>query len=820
MNSLSNFQFHKFNINTQRNFFNSYDFNNRQKSKTNPNGFFNNNIIEKNTLNNTRYNNMIPTFLSQQIPPKNNMNKLHKLSQDKFPNKEIITSDFESILKFGDSNKIDQLLPHMIYNDLSFAKNNHLKLVLGKFQHLLKYLFSQQQNLLNKNNKIETMFNNENSNMNKKIRQIENEEYKMNNLYKTNKKTIEKLNENIKKYKNILISSGKGNLIPKNYSKVINKNGVYHCQICLNKKFNNNEDLQEHYIKEHYNAVNKELNMKNNNNKGKNDLTKSYLNKKLSVFKNEVQDMILKQFQQNNNNLNNIKDIKLNSQYNKNNNDIKMSNFNLLPNDDENKDINDYLDRLEYEQKEQYAQLNNKIIQMKNEVFNQIKNLKIDSPPNITDINQNKNQEQENNNINNNNENSQINKNIFRDINEEKTPTGDDNNNNNNNNKKTEFNNSQSDKNIPESNNTNISNINNNNSENNNINNNNNDNNININNNNIENKININNNERRDEILNPFIRKDSNRQENNEFINDNKIINSPIPKIEEEDRKDNQINTNNDNQLNIENNQSRRNNNMIYSTKYIDQNNIIEEVSGRKESTMNNLTQNDLSNNQNISNEKEARFFTNTGESVKENSQIGPNLKLFNKNISQISFVQEPIAKEEFINKIKERDENVLLDKNKNMAEIENNYGVINFRNENVLEQKEDKLIKEQEKKYLKDENVNNNNLDEIDYDKIIKTIMKDTKEKMANDYKFKEFFDNLIQKNDLSDLLIQDMKISNININVNESKFNESKFNMSNLNNKMSVLRGSKEVSMFGSKNNYSRELDFLNKRKNSDLI
>ena len=815
MNSLSNFQFHKFNINTQRNFFNSYDFNNRQKSKTNPNGFFNNNIIEKNTLNNTRYNNMIPTFLSQQIPPKNNMNKLHKLSQDKFPNKEIITSDFESILKFGDSNKIDQLLPHMIYNDLSFAKNNHLKLVLGKFQHLLKYLFSQQQNLLNKNNKIETMFNNENSNMNKKIRQIENEEYKMNNLYKTNKKTIEKLNENIKKYKNILISSGKGNLIPKNYSKVINKNGVYHCQICLNKKFNNNEDLQEHYIKEHYNAVNKELNMKNNNNKGKNDLTKSYLNKKLSVFKNEVQDMILKQFQQNNNNLNNIKDIKLNSQYNKNNNDIKMSNFNLLPNDDENKDINDYLDRLEFEQKEQYAQLNNKIIQMKNEVFNQIKNLKIDSPPNITDINQNKIQEQENNNINNNNENSQINKNIFRDINEEKTPTGDD-----NNNKKTEFNNSQSDKNIPESNNTNISNINNNNSENNNINNNNNDNNININNNNIENKININNNERRDEILNPFIRKDSNRQENNEFINDNKIINSPIPKIEEEDRKDNQINTNNDNQLNIENNQSRRNNNMIYSTKYIDQNNIIEEVSGRKESTMNNLTQNDLSNNQNISNEKEARFFTNTGESVKENSQIGPNLKLFNKNISQISFVQEPIAKEEFINKIKERDENVLLDKNKNMAEIENNYGVINFKNENVLEQKEDKLIKEQEKKYLKDENVNNNNLDEIDYDKIIKTIMKDTKEKMANDYKFKEFFDNLIQKNDLSDLLIQDMKISNININVNESKFNESKFNMSNLNNKMSVLRGSKEVSMFGSKNNYSRELDFLNKRKNSDLI
>ena len=114
----------------------------------------------------------------------------------------------------------------------------------------------------------------------------------MDSLYKSNKNTIDKLKEKIKNFKNILISSGKGNLIPKNFSKTFNKNGIYRCQICLGKAFNTNEDLQQHYIKEHYNITNKELNTNNNSN-GKTDLTKSYLNKKLSIFKNELQDMIL-----------------------------------------------------------------------------------------------------------------------------------------------------------------------------------------------------------------------------------------------------------------------------------------------------------------------------------------------------------------------------------------------------------------------------------------------------------------------------------------------------------------------------------------------
>ena len=816
MNTLSNFQFHKFNITSPRNFYNSYEFTNKQKSRTNPNGFFNNNnTFNNNTLNNNRYNNITSTFFSQQIPSKTNMNKLNKLSQDKFPTKKITNTDFESALKFGDSNKIDELLPHMVYNDLSFAKNNHLRLVLSKYQNLLKYLFSQQQSLLNKNNKIETMFNNKNSNMNKKIKQLENDEFKMDSLYKSNKNTIEKLKEKIKNYKNKLISSGKGNLIPKNFSKTFNKNGIYRCQICLGKIFNTNEDLQQHYIKEHYNISNKEININNNNNV-KTDLTKSYLNKKLSIFKNEIQEMILTKFQQNNNEQNNISKIKLNSQYNNNNNNIKMSNFNLLSNDEEAKNINDYLDRLEYEQKEQYAQLNNKILQMKNEVFNELKNLKI-KPQINNENNPNKNQEQTNININLNNANSQINGNIIRNINNEKMQLP--NNNEDNNNEINKLNNSQIEIYFPENNN-NRSNENNNESFNNDVNNN-----LNTN-NNIESKININNNEQKEQInTNPFKPKESRDPENNEFTDNNKneFIDSNQPKHDEEGR-NNPININinnkeNNNNNEISENNENKNNNINPSTvKYIDQKNIIEEVSGRKESTMNNITQNNITNPQNISIDKEEKFLTNTGDSVNVNSITGLNQKLYNKNISHFSFNkenQEPMEKDEFINKIKERDENVLLDKDKNLSQIEINYDVINVKNENNLEQKKENLIKEQENKYLND---NLQNLEIADYENIIKNIMKDTKEKIGKDKKYKEFFDNIIQKEDLVDLdlLFKDLQISTKNINEKESKINNNTKIISDLVDSKDI---SKNISMEKS-NNYSRNLDFLKRKKNSDFL
>ena len=371
MYTLDNFQFHKFNINTQRNFFHSNDYNNRIKSRTHSKRFFNNNNNYINQ-NNNRYLNNIPTNFSQQIYRKNNINILNKLSEDKFPKKKLLNSDFESLLKYGESNKIDELLPSLIYNDLSFSKNNHLRLVLSKFQILLKFLFSQQQNLLNNNNKIEEMFNNKKSNMNNKIKENENEEYKIEKLFKSNNKQIEQISQKIKTYKNILTNYGKGNLIPKSYSsnKINNKNRLYQCNICIGKTFNSYEEMQEHYIKEHTNN-----NMTNKNN---NNITKSYLDTKLNLLKNEVKNYLLNINEQNKNEKNNFNNNNNEKLKGKMDNNINMSNFNILTNDEEN--INTYLNRLEYEQKEQYEQLNTKIDQMKKEVFNEIKKLKY-SPP-------------------------------------------------------------------------------------------------------------------------------------------------------------------------------------------------------------------------------------------------------------------------------------------------------------------------------------------------------------------------------------------------------------------------------------------------------
>ena len=854
MNTLSNFQFHKFNINTERNFYKSYEFKNQKNSNTSPNGFYKTN---KNAFNNNRYRNYIPTYFSQEIPSKDKMNKLHKLSHDKYPTKNIINTDFESILKYGDSNKIDELLPHMIYNNLSFTKNNHLRLGLSKFQILLKYLFSQQQNLLNKNNKIETMFNNKNSNMNKKIKELENEEYKVNNLFISNNMQIEKLKAKIIIYKDILKNNGKEFLIPKNYSNNIsNRNGLFHCQICLGKAFKTYEEMQEHYIKEHYNSANNNLNMNNNINiNPKNDLTKSYLDRKLSAFKNEVKDILLNNYNQNNNvNNNKLKE-------NKNNNNIKISNFNLINEDEENKNINDHLNRLEYEQKEQYDQLNKKIIQMKNEVFNELKNLQIQ--PQIINVNNNTNQNVENNNINNkiNNDNSKIN--LFNsggvcdNLENKQNKISENNNNLNNINiNNTNINNNLNDININQKtiendlseNNINKTNLNNNL---NNINNNknilkdikNNDSDINLNNdmkilnpnfhdlnNNLENNNNINSN---------YINNINNNSNNIQKLNDNKFIDNntekneiinKIPSISKEIKISENNQSNNNSNLNQEknddsqrdntinlifennmkdsgNNQNNQNNqtNIFHSTgKYIDKSKIIEEESNRRDSSINNVTPNNNTNNQNNSIDKEEKFYTNTGESIRENPIISLNQQF--KIPEQISLVQNPIEKDEFINKIKERDENLLLNQIKNLPEIEENYNIVNFKNENILKQKEDNLIKERGNKYLSEDN---KNLEIEDYQKIIKNIMNDNKENFRKDKKYKEFFDNLINKNELSDFIFKDMKISTMD--VTQSRFNPEKNDF----NKKSGLGISKDNSVIKSYN-FSKELDFLNKKPN----
>ena len=709
---LKNFQFHKFNINSQRNFYNSNDFGNRKKSRTHSAGFY-----KIGNGNNNRYSNYAPTNFSQTIPQKNNMNIFNKISQDKFPSKRIISSDFESMLKYGDSSKIDELLPHMIYNDLSFAKNNHLKLVLSNFQTLLKYLFSEQQNLINKNNKIEAMFNNKNSNMNNRVRKKENEEYELNKQLKTNNKQIEELNEKIKIYKNKIINSGKEYLIPKNYAatKSNNKFGLYTCQICLGKTFKTYEDFQEHYIKEH---TNNKIQM-NKNYKTYNNITKSYLDNKLNKFKDEVKNIILNiQDQKNNRFENNFKENeKINS---KANNNIKMSNFNLINNEDEN--INEHLNRLEYEQKEQYEQLNIKINKMKEEVFKELRNLKYKAPLINNNLSK-KNDEEEKNNNDKTNNNDITDDTINLIYNQKSSP-----NNNGQNIELNVFNNPFYNKSS--------------------------ENNIGIN----KNKIN---NEPQKQILNtsPIINNIFEKPKKNELDNAN---------LNNQKNENDQIdNTNNitDEIINKEEIIQKNTININHSTgKYIDKSKIIQEESG----TVNNQTQNNNTNNQDNTIDNKEKIYTNTGDGVVKSQN-----KLFISNLNDVtkfSILQSKIEEKDFIDKIKERDEKLLLNKNKNMGDVEEEYEAVKLKNMNLLEKKEEDLIKKHQNKYFDEDN---QNLGKDDYEKIIKNIMENNKKNFDNKH-YKEFFNNLMKKNKLSELIPMDIKLSNLNITQSKNQFEE----------------------------------------------
>ena len=777
MYTLDNFQFHKFNINTQRNFFHSNDYNNRIKSRTHSKRFFNNNNNYINQ-NNNRYLNNIPTNFSQQIYRKNNINILNKLSEDKFPKKKLLNTDFESLLKNGESNKIDELLPSLIYNDLSFSKNNHLRLVLSKFQILLKFLFSQQQNLLNNNNKIEEMFNNKKSNMNNKIKENENEEYKIEKLFKSNNKQIEQISQKIKTYKNILTNYGKGNLIPKSYSsnKINNKNRLYQCNICIGKTFNSYEEMQEHYIKEHTNN-----NMTNKNN---NNITKSYLDTKLNLLKNEVKNYLLNINEQNKNEKNNFNNNNNEKLKGKMDNNINMSNFNILTNDEGN--INTYLNRLEYEQKEQYEQLNTKIDQMKNEVFSEIKKLKY-SPPIVKKevINQiepkkiedqkeyeeskkkvDENKKEDFAKININSQINDINDNTNETINliyNQKVYTNKDiiNSQKNELNKKSSFKEASD-----------------------------------INSNVNPDKIN---NDKPEQLINPFpIINDETKELKYQIVN-----NSINPQENENEKKNTSDNIANENNINVEANKN-ESKNIIHSTgKYIDKSKIIQEESKLRESTLHNQTPNDNINNQNNITDNKDKYFTNTGESLMK-SQNKKDINILN-NISKFSVLQNQLEEKEFINKIKERDENILLKKDK-LSEIEEEYEAVKLKNMYLLEKKEENLIKEQQNKYFKEDS---QNLGKQDYEAIIKNIINDNKKNLENNKIYKQFFNNLIQKNELLDILPKEMKISRIDLSQNDHIKNHN--NIGEINNfKMSEISINKS---FG-------ELKNLRKKNDDDFL
>ena len=341
-----------------------------------------------------------PTTISSTNFRKNinysmNFNNIQKNSdyystknQSNFPLSEITNTDFESILTYGDLTKIDKLLPQMIYNDLSFSKNPHLILVLQNYQNILKFLFNQQANIISKNNIIENFVNNDNSDINKHTKKLEDAKINSNRLLKAYNNQKKKLQNRINLCKSILISNGYKDMIPYNLLININDNeGIYRCEICPDKTFKSYEHIHAHYIKNHFNRENNNLIFSSNN------INKFYFDNQLNIIKNELKNTMIELNQKFDNDYKDRKcdnlrrEIETQINYNEEieNNLIKTnknySTSNLMKinslverNNFESNDLNEQLRNIEREQKLQYQKLQNNFENLKNEIFNELKN--------------------------------------------------------------------------------------------------------------------------------------------------------------------------------------------------------------------------------------------------------------------------------------------------------------------------------------------------------------------------------------------------------------------------------------------------------------
>ena len=701
MNGSGTFRFHRFSEEEKRpyryatdnkNFYNSNNFRSFQKIKTFqnkfPTNYLNNNRNVQSFQFTTKHSANIPrlypkTFRATNNNNKNNINKLlysdnNIVGLSDFPFKQIVNLNFESILSNGDLTQINKFLPQILYNNLSFSNNNHLSLVLQKFQTILRFLFSEQDKLLKNNNEIEDLFNNENSNMNKKIKQIEQEEYRSNNLLKMNQIQIGKLMKKINNYKNILISSGNEKYIPnKKLLYFIKKDGLFICQICRSKIFKTYEDIHAHFIKDHFSSFNDKNIIYNNNS------NKVYFENQFNIFKNEIKNTLLdikKEYDEDNNTNKKDIDIKIaqknnnniiNNRYDTNRNPEHKSmssnkleifkNFNL----NSNNDINLYLDKLENEQKMHYAKLNDDLNQLKKDIFNEIKNIAISQP------------------IPNNN------KNIIN-ITENNTNT-----------------------NIIEPNNQNI------------LRNNNNQNYLNnkiINSNdNLNNNNNINN-------INVINLKDKNNTKTNNF---------------------NIVNNNNNGTNNLKNSNFFFNNNNNFNNNQINN----QEFNNNNKNNLNNKLASITEENSNINDSK-----VNKGEENKVTFTPGGNISLLaseikinpysqNKSGSNVNNENKP-DKNEFIKLYNNRENEILFNQNNDLSDMCNHYPIIKI---NEHENLSDERIKNIENQYFNDIF---NNVDE--YNNIILKIINDNNNKGKNNPKFMEYYENIMKKNKLNEILEQ----------------------------------------------------------------
>ena len=788
MNCSGAFRFHRFSEETKRperyayttrTFYNPNNLTNNFKTKTFSNEFPMNYMNNQNAQSyqfKSKLSSNFPNTLMNSFQRGNNITNTNNFfnkdinlpDSSEFPYKKLTDLKFEKIISKGELSKIDKLLPQMIYNNLSSIENSHLKLVLNNFQNIVKYLFGEQEQLINNNKEVEYLFKNENSNLKKTIKKLENDQLQTNVTIKANQKQIGDLVKKINKYKNILISSGNEKLIPKiKLSEIKMKNGLYSCQICPVALFKTYEEMHAHYIKKHFSPFNNNKNLLYNNTG-----EKLFFTNELNELKNEIKNTIYKKYKEDYDENNKNEDIKIeNTKKNFKSMNLKSLNFNnLKPYSylglNSNNDINNYLEQLEKEQKDQYEKLNEHLNNLKNEVFDMIQKIAKNQPindkkipkqnystnindSNINSINLIYNQKNINSTNNNLDSNSKILTNEITKGNESQYFFNNSNSNNKDNQIKNsnpfissnkdfkESNNSQLDVNdkFPKENNTNFYNSNDNEFKENN-----------------HNKFNSSNN----------IFDQNNNNENNLSGNqfkENNIENNIFNNANDNENKLKENNIENNNEYNLNDNETKK------MEKYIRKSNIIAEVSGQNDSTMNIK---DNTTNQNISKIEETN---NQNRQILTKSKFGQSL-----NEEDNNYIESP-TKEAFKELFEIREKTTLFNKDNNITNVYEHYQIIKMDKkrkekniDDIIEEEKNNLLKNQIKKSINgDENKN-----------IISEILnqKNNRDKP----KFMEYFNNMIEILEIKSIL-KDFEDEEKNKELNSQINNE-------INNKKSVKK------------------------------
>ena len=315
-----------------------------------------------------------------------------------YPLTDIINTDFEKLIY--KRNILNNYLPQMINQNLDntiFKDNSNLKLVISKYQNILKYLSQVEENQKKFNN-ILKQSNKEILSPNEKIKEREKE---INKKLDENESKIFYLEKKINIFKKIIILSENKLKRKPLYSFVLDihdENYNYYCDICPDIKFNSYKEVQLHYLNEHKNI----LKIRERNNSKLNDISvnnlnyeKFYFDTKLDIIKDELKYLIFEMNQKksqedyNNKNMDKLKkDVKrLTSQSNKNINTKNMSSKTLnYESIEENNDINDLeeiynnLNNFERLQKNNNDNLQKNFDNFKKEIFLNLQNLKNKKP--------------------------------------------------------------------------------------------------------------------------------------------------------------------------------------------------------------------------------------------------------------------------------------------------------------------------------------------------------------------------------------------------------------------------------------------------------